>query len=285
MKKRTLRLWATLAIGCLSLSSYISGPANNSLGDVTGAPNSNGTCAQAGCHTGTGTAPMPVIELRKKSTGLNGALVNYYEAGEVYYVTLKSAATSTHFGFQFVALKNSDNMRTGTVSGFSANAHGFPSGSSNIAEHKVPVAKTSLDSFKTNFEWTAPASGVGAVTMYGIFCAVDNDGTSVGDVVSSTFSLSLNDKTSVGQITREVVFKTYPNPVQNTVTLDMDKADEGTYDITIYGYNGSVVSRSELYISPVKYTGTFNTSNWAPGMYFMHIHKDGNNRVMPIVKQ
>jgi len=253
---------------------------------MTGSPGSNGTCAQAGCHSGgTATAPTGTIELRKKSTGLNGPLVNYYEAGEVYYVTLTGAATTNHFGFQFVALKDSDSLRVGTVSGFSANAHGFPAAVSNVAEHKTPIAKTAVNTFESNFEWTAPISGSGAVTMYAVFCAVNNDGQSTGDVPGATFSLSLNDKTSVGQITREVVFKTYPNPVQDMLTLNMDKADEGTYDITIYSSNGSVVSRSDLYISPVKYTGTFNTSNWAPGMYFMHIHKDGQGRVMPIVKQ
>ncbi|MCB0698170.1 MAG: T9SS type A sorting domain-containing protein, partial [Chitinophagaceae bacterium] len=281
-----LLISSILAFSALTFSSYMTGPANNSIGNVTGSPKANGTCAQAGCHSGgVFTAPSGTIELRKKSTGLNGPLVTSYEAGEVYYVTLTGAATSSHFGFQTVALKKSDSSEVGTYGGFSANAHGYPSAIPTIAEHKVPVAKTALDMFETKFEWTAPSSGVGAITMYAIFTAVNNDGLSTGDVVGTTFSLNLVDKTSVGQVSKEVVFKTYPNPVQDILTLDMNKAEEGYYDITVYSYTGAIVSQSKLYISPAKYTGTFNTSNWAPGNYFMQIHKDGSTRVMPIVKQ
>lgn len=287
MQKRTLLIPVISVFTYLALSSSTSGPAHNSLANQTGSPGSIGTCVASGCHV-AGTGTNGSIELRKKSWGATSTTVSYYETGETYLVTIKGTNTSsslTHFGFQFTAEEGGGNTPVGTYGNFGAGVYGFPTASPTLVEHSAPIAKNGSGEYEATFEWTAPSSGVGKVTLYAMLNACNNDNTVNGDVPSNTISLELNDRTSVGEISGEVVFKAYPNPVRNILTLDMDKAEEGTYDITVYGYNGTLVSHSELYISPAKYTGAINTSNWTPGMYFIHMQKEGQNRIMPIIKQ
>ncbi|MBW7914724.1 MAG: T9SS type A sorting domain-containing protein [Taibaiella sp.] len=106
-----------------------------------------------------------------------------------------------------------------------------------------------------------------------------------GDKSSNTVSLTLVDKTSVATVTSQVVVKIFPNPVVNTLTIDLDKADAGMYTIQAYNMSGAFVADMEMNIGPGSYTGSVNTSAWAPGMYFISIQKDGYKHVVPVVKQ
>jgi len=286
MNKKTLLLSIFSVFSYLAITSYSGGPAHGSLGNLTGSPGSTETCGKTYCHGGgSGLPPTGTIELRKKSTGENGPLVTSYAAGETYYVTILGSGSQNHFGFQLLALKNSDSSKVGLFSGFPANAHGFPHTAPTLAEHNTPIAKTGIGQYKVVFQWTAPMSGVGAVTLHGIINAVDNNNQPTGDLVSAPFSLNLLDKTSVGEVSREVVFKAYPNPVQNILTLDLTKADAGTYTVQAYTTSGSLVTQTEIEIDSRVYTGVINTADWKPGLYFVRIQKDGDTRVIPILKQ
>lgn len=292
MKKRSLLISATAAIIYLTTSSYSGGPAHATMGagtDYTGGAGSSSpatTCGSPGCHSGGSGTTTGSIEFRKKAWGASSTPINYYEAGETYLVTIKGGnASLSHFGFQFVALRNAGNTRVGTYSNFGTNIHGYPHAAPTIVEHSAPITKNGTGDYVANFEWTAPAGSVGAVTLYAIINAVNNNGISGGDMPGATLSLSLNDKTSVGQVTKQVVFKAYPNPVQDALTLDLTLADAGTYDVTVYNTSGAIVSRQDMNIYSGNYTGTINTSAWTPGLYFVQIQKDGDKRVMPVVKQ
>lgn len=290
MKKRSLLITATAAIIYLTTSSYSNGPAHSTMGvDYTGGAGSSSpstTCGSNGCHMGSSGTTTGSIEFRKKAWGASSTSINYYEAGQTYLVTVKGTnASLSHFGFQFVALRNAGNTRVGTYSNFGSGVHGYPNATPTIVEHSAPIAKNGTGDYVATFEWTAPANSVGAVTLYAIINAVNNNGVTTGDMPGATLSLSLNDKTSVGQVTKQVVFKAYPNPVQDALTLDLTLADAGTYDVTVYSASGAIVSRQDMDIFSGNYTGTINTSAWTPGVYFVQIQKDGDKRVMPIVKQ
>lgn len=285
MRKKSLLITATTAIIYLTISSYSSGPAHNMEGDKTGRPGVSATCG--GCHMGGGGTTTGAIEVRLKSAGASSAPVTSYVAGETYIITITGGnptAGLDDFGFQFTAVKSSDNTTTGTYSNMGTMVHGFPHATPTLVEHNAPIPKTG-GVYEISFDWTAPTTAVGGINMYAIINAVDKDNTVSGDKPSSTITVALSDATSVVKISSEVVVKVFPNPVVNILTIDLDKADAGTYTVQTYNMSGSRVSAIEMNIGPGSYTGTVNTSDWVPGMYFVRIQKDGYKHVVPVVKQ
>lgn len=285
MRKKSLLFTATTAIIYLTISSYSGGPAHNGTGNMTGSPGSAGNCTS--CHSGGGGTTTGAIQVRLKSAGVSSTPVTSYIAGETYIITITGGnptAGLDDFGFQFTALKSSDNTTTGTYSNLGTMVHGFPATNSTLVEHNAPIPKTG-GVYEVSFDWTAPATGVGGINMYAIINAVNDDNFQTGDKASGTISLALVDKTSVATVTSEVVVKIFPNPVVNTLTIDLDKADAGMYTIQAYNMSGATVASMEMNIGPGNYKGTVNTSDWVPGMYFISIQKDGYKHVVPVVKQ
>lgn len=285
MRKKSLLFTATTAIIYLTISSYSGGPAHNGTGNMTGSPGSAGNCTS--CHSGGGGTTSGTIVVQLKSAGSSSVPVTSYIAGETYIVTITGGnptAGLDDFGFQFTALKGSDNTAVGTYSNLGTTAQTFPSSNPTLVEHTAAIPKTA-GLYVVSFDWTAPATSVGAINMYAIINAVNKNSMQTGDKSSSTISLALVDKTSVATVTSEVVVKIFPNPVVNTLTIDLDKADAGMYTIQAYNMSGATVASMEMNIGPGSYTGTVNTSDWAPGMYFISIQKDGYKHVVTVVKQ
>jgi len=285
MRKRTLLITATTAIIYLTTSSYQSGPAHNGTGNMTGSPGSAGTCSS--CHSGGGGTTVGTIEVRIKSQGQSSNPVTSYVAGETYIITISGGNPTPgldHFGFQFTALKSSDNTTVGTYGNLGTMVHGFPHATPTLVEHNAPIPKTG-GAYEISFEWTAPATSVGAINLYAIINAVNKDVLQSGDKPSSTISLALADKTSVAEVSRKIVIKAFPNPVTDVLTLDLDKADAGAYNVCAYSMHGTIVNESVIDIHAGNYKGFINTSAWTPGLYFVQVQKDGEKYVMPIVKQ
>lgn len=284
MRKKSLLITATTAIIYLTVSSYSSGPAHNMEGDKTGRP---GRTSCTDCHGGGSGTTTGSIEIRRKDWGSGSPALSSYIAGQTYIVTLTGANITPgldDFGFQLTAIKSSDNTPVGTYGSFGSQVHGFPTSNPTIVEHSSPIAKTG-GNYMVSFDWTAPSAGVGEIKLYGIINAVNDNDSVTGDVPSSTLVLTLADATSVAKVTSEVVVKAYPNPVADVLTIDLDKADAGMYTVQVYSISGSMVNATELNIGPGNYKGTVATSDWAPGMYFVRIQKDGYKHMMPIVKQ
>lgn len=284
MRKKSLLITAATAIIYLTATSYSGGPAHNFEGDKTGRPGTSGTCAN--CHSGGGGTTTGSIEIRRKDWGTGSPALTSYIAGQTYIVTVKGTnptAGLDDFGFQFTAVKSSDNTPIGTYSNLGTIVHGFPATNSTLVEHNAPIPKTG-GMYEVSFDWTAPATAVGGINLYAIINAVNDDNVATGDMPSGTISLMLTDATSVAKVTKEVVIKAYPNPVRDILTLDLDKADAGTYMVHVYNANGSLVNTSALEISASNYTGTISTSAWAPGLYFVQVQRDGSKQVIPVVK-
>lgn len=285
MRKKSLLFTATTAVIYLTISAYSGGPAHNGEGNKTGSPGSASTCAS--CHSGGGGTTTGMIEARVKAHGPSSSPVSSYAAGETYIITISGGnptAGLDDFGFQFTALKNSDNTPVGTYSNLGSMVHGFPASSPTLVEHNAPIPKAG-GVYEISFDWTAPATSEGPITLYGIINAVDKNLQQTGDQPSGTLSLALTDKTSVGSVTSEVVAKIYPNPVADMLTIELDKADAGIYNVQAYSVSGSLVASDEMHIGPGNYAHSLRTSDWTPGMYFVSIQKDGYKHVVPVVKR
>lgn len=283
MRKQHLLFFAFATITYLSLSSYSSGPAAGTLGDHTGGTTPGMTCAH--CHGGGAGTTTGTIELRKKTWGAASTPVTFYEAGETYLVKMTGTnASLPKFGFQFTAL-NSMKQPVGSYSALPAQTQGVPASSPTIVEHLSPLSKNGSGSFEVSFEWKAPTTSAGQITLYGIFNAVDGMNNDAGDKPGSTMSVVLKDATSVATVTNKVVFRAYPNPVSKYLVLDMDKAQWGTYHVAAYNASGVMVAQKDMKINANSNTDRLDAADWAAGIYFVKIQKDGDVQVLPVMKQ
>jgi hypothetical protein len=166
-----------------SVQAFSSGPPAG----LTGAPN-EGTCTE--CHAGT-LNPGPG---QFTITGLPAR----YDLGMTYEVTVTHSTTDTtrrRWGFQLTAL-TSGNTKAGNLSnnsGFTSiiNDDG-PGGNRQYIEHNIQGTFAGQRSPASwTFNWTAPATNIGAVTLYAAGNQANNNGGNNGDQIYTT-SVTVN---------------------------------------------------------------------------------------------
>ncbi len=285
MKKKLLLFSALSGIIFLTLTSSKTGPATSAVGDRTGGgAGSGGNCGS--CHGGGGGTTTGTVEIRKKSTGLTGPTVNTYEAFTDYYVTVKGTnASLSHFGFQVKAL-NSANASSGTFSNFPADVHPATFNNRTYVEHAHQLPKDGNGEYSATFEWTAPPAGAGTITFFGCLNAVNDDDAISGDKPSSPFNVALSEVTSsVGKVDQAVSIKTYPNPFNSLLNIDIEKGSTGIYHVIAFDVRGKQIHNSDVIYNGNLSTLNIHTNKWAAGTYFVQIAKDGFSKVVPVVKQ
>jgi hypothetical protein len=265
----------------LSLSSNAIGPAHAGNKNRTGSPGSAGTCASSGCHTGSSTPATVQILIRKKSAGLGSLPVPTYEPGQDYIVTINGLSSSrTKFGFQLVAL-NGSNQSVGTFSNFPANVGTAVSDGITIVEHTATISGGSPQ--VVSFDWKAPSSITDRITFYGIVNGVDGNGNSTNDAVSQPVQTRLSP-TSVADIERKIEVKAFPNPAKNTLVVQINNANTGTYTINAFDLTGKKMMEKIVDNNDISITETIDTEKWASGLYYVQITKDGMKLVTPVMK-
>lgn len=193
MKKKIILLPLFGALLYTLLSSYSSGPATVGSLERSGATGT-ASCGGSGCHSSSATSTTTVSVTLLSS----GTPVTTYTPGGSYTIQISGAQTSSsftlpRFGFQLTAISNA------TGSPASVGTLSAPSGCSlrtisgiKIVEHSSPITATSGSggsgtTYVINVPWTAPASGTGCVTLYGILNAVNyNFGADNGDLWNNT---------------------------------------------------------------------------------------------------
>lgn len=282
MKKKYLLFTLSAAFLYVALSSNATGPAHNGNGNRTGSPGAAGTCASAGCHVGGAGSVTGEVILRKKSAGPSSPAVVNYEAGVDYLVTIAGTGTTKpNFGFQLVALDES-NKSVGTFSALPNNVHPTTSGGINIVEHTLPLTATG-GNYSVSFEWKAPATNTSRVTFYGIINAVNGTGGSDNDVVSAPFQTRVSPM-SVKDIEKSISINVYPNPAHNSLRVKIDNASSGEHMICAYDLNGKKMYEQIVTPDNGAMEIAVNTREWASGVYYIQVAKDGLKHVTPILK-
>jgi uncharacterized protein (TIGR03437 family) len=173
------------------IHAYSSGP----IPGVTGAPGDNKTgCIESGCHQGTPNSGPGSIKLLLPS-GNAGT----YTPGQTMQIMVQiSDSTKQAFGFQLTSRSGSNGMtQAGDFSTTDANTQVICPDSSTKANGKTCPAQFPIEyiehteagfmaslnktTFTYSFNWTAPTTNVGTVTMY----FAGNAGTTA-DVVTPT---------------------------------------------------------------------------------------------------
>lgn len=160
---------------------YSGGPGTGGLGDRTGSPVSSATCTQ--CHSGGSFGASVSVQV------LSGATpVTSYTGGNTYTVIYTVTGSASGYGFQGGAL-TSTNAAGGAFSAPSANAQLVTISGRPYFEHDNGASATGV--FQAT--WTAPTAFTGNVTFYGIGLAVNGNGGTSGDQVTTPISMTLTE--------------------------------------------------------------------------------------------
>ncbi len=281
MKKQILLF--TLSAGMIAtvLMSNQGGAAAGGGGNRTGAKGSTANCSGGSCHGSISAAATAAI--RVDSAG--GVQVTKYVAGMTYTVTVTGTHTSlSSFGFQYAAVSGTGatQVQAGTFAALPASVVSHSLSSLNIIEQSSAISGP----LSKSFSWTAPATGVGNITMYLTVNAVDGSGgpnsADVGANVSKV--LTQYTPTSVPVVANNVTISAIPNPVVGQLNVQVGDITSA-YTVAVYDITGKTVATTSVAAGNVAATTSFNTSNWAPGAYMVVVESEGNRTVQQVVKQ
>lgn len=234
----------------------------------TGAPDER-HCSNSGCHSdyapNTGTAQLAVLLA-------NG--ITQYEPGKTYPVTITITNPDVvRFGFQAVAL-NENNKNSGTVRITDEARTQIVPGYGNMADRKYATYTydgtnaVSVGLGKWSFEWTAPASNEGDISLYVAAVSANNDGTDAGDY-SYSQKIVLNAP--------QVFWNVTPNVSGSAFTLQSFGAPISV--LNLYNAEGKKVHEQKN-IAP----GTLNLElHQPPGVYFVSAVQNGKTSVQKLI--
>lgn len=286
MKKQILLSIAAAGMTGLMIMSNAAGPATSSGGNRSGAKGSTGSCFSVGCH-GSGTGASARIWVDSAGTP-----VTQYTAGKTYNIKVVGQhASLTKWGFQFAAVSGTGaaQVQAGTFGSIPSQVASHSLSSLNLIEQTSAISTVSpADSFVKSFTWTAPASGVGNITLYLTVNAVNgNGGADAGDVsanITKTLTLYTPPSSSVGSVASTSTISAFPNPVTGSdLHLQLGNV-YGSYNVSVYDVTGRMVSTQEV-TSTVNGAATINTTNWTPGIYKVAVTGENNREVISVVKQ
>jgi len=285
MKKQILLSIAAAGMTGLMIMSNASGPATGSGGNRTGAKGSTANCSSGGCHgTTTGVSARIWIDSA-------GTPVTQYTAGKTYNVKVVGQhASLTKWGFQFAAVSGSGSaqVQAGTFGSIPTQVANHSLSGLNLIEQTSAISVTSpADTFVKSFTWTAPATGVGNISLYLTVNAVNGNGSEdAGDGSANVMkTLTLyTPPSSVGTVSNNFSVSAYPNPVSgNELHLQLGLPYRN-YGIGVYDVTGRMVANTHV-ISAISGEATISTTEWTPGLYKVVVTGENAREVISVVKQ
>lgn len=285
MKHKVLLTTLSLGIALLALSSYQNGPAHGGAGNRSGSAGANG-CSTGGCHRAENANLALTVTLTDDATSVV-VTDGKYVPGHSYTVALvglySGSDTYTHLGFQ-ASIVNSASANSGTITATAANTATIVENAINLIEHTAPLPKTGSE-FKSSFKWVAPAAGAGDAKFFARMVANNHNGISGDDTpnaIQATFS-EKSSGTAIKDVTKNDIFRIYPNPAQDRLNVKLNQLTAGKYNIHIASLDGkSVISSTSNFASGEM---TIDISNLAKGIYTLNVENGTDSQVVRFVKK
>ncbi|MEZ5015637.1 MAG: choice-of-anchor V domain-containing protein [Flavipsychrobacter sp.] len=280
MKKTILLFTCISGLLYLTLTSSSNGASATPKGHTAASTG----CGGSGCHgTAASTATTASITLKDKATGTT-ITSGKYESGKTYVVTVTgNNSAAVEFGYM-LSTTNGSNGQAGTLANASAGSkiQTIPPGTYTVAEHNAPIPASS-GMFTATFDWTAPATGTGNVTMNLAVNATNNNNATTGDQFNTTNLVLAEDNTSVGTIAKSISVSTYPNPVVNELNIKFGNIITSTYHIQVINMQGQIIAQQTNTVSSSSVV-KLNTTNWASGIYHVVLNNGAAKQSIQIVK-
>ncbi|MFK7946187.1 MAG: choice-of-anchor V domain-containing protein [Saprospiraceae bacterium] len=270
MKLKFIYTFFGLAAFTLITMSNSGGRAGGGQGATT-APGEGTVCTT--CHNGGSFGASVDVILKDKASG---AEVTEYMPGVTYdvEVSIGTSTTPSGYGFQVLALQNSDNSSISTwANNITANTR-LTTNSGRQYFEQADIATTNI--FEA--EWTAPVAGTGSVTFYAAGNAVDGSGSTAGDqAVTSEITFMESTTSTSGLAKLGISLSTFPNPTVNDLTLMLTTTKSKDLVINIYNLNGQKIDDQNVIAQTGENRFQFDVEAYTSGIYFVEI-TDGINR-------
>lgn len=217
----------------------------------------------------------------------NGTPIESYVPGATYDMMVSvnhvGGPTPNGYGFQIVALVDSDESDVDGWSEVSANAKIMTA--SNTGRSYVEQNASSASNVFTA-KWTAPEQGSGDVTFYSCGNGVDGNGATSNDgAACNTLQLSEDMGSSTRQLATTLSWEIYPNPAQNNLNIALESAHNlANASLGIFDLNGKVMAQRMLSDSNV-WTETIDVSAYTQGLYLIRVQTENDVITKKFIKK
>ena len=171
----------------------------------SGSPGDNGRiCNQ--CHSYSGSGYSPVFDV-------TGIPANGYQPGQTYQLTLSVSNVNTaKKGFE-ACVEDASHQKQGTFSNADGNTQAIHS--------NTYITHTSAGNTQSQwtFNWTAPSTSQGDLTLYFAVNMANGNGSTSGDYIQAS-SVSIPENTNALQEIEAGQIKIYPNPADTFINID-----------------------------------------------------------------
>ena len=262
--KRFFYFSLLLGFGAFLFTSNSSGAGASQGADRTGSPVANGTCAN--CHQGGNFGASVTAQLRKE-----GQVVTSYIPGETYKfrVIINTTTSPAGYGFQSVALVDSDNANAGTFMNEPSGTRITTLSDRLYFEHRQRLTTESYE-----IDWMAPANGTGDVSFYAVGNAVNGSGTSGDEVATLTSPLTISEEvaSSVFDVaTLDLDWNIYPNPVADAINMNVNLEESDDFQLRIIDQTGRLIRTNEITLNRGENRNQYQVSDLNTGIYFLQL--------------
>ena len=289
MKKAALVVPFFALVAYITFSSHMAGYTTN----VTGSDGTSAIgCGGYGCH---GTLPTAgIVDSILLDSAGTGNMVSQYTPGKSYIIRFQAINTISgsalpSCGFQLSVVKGSSYTDAGILDTIPGTTK-FGSGISILVQTDCMACDTSTGAggmgtvYRVSVPWTAPAAGTGAVKIYGVMNAVNEDSAATVDDKWNTKNITINERTlGIEKITETFELKVFPNPVLSDVNIQLINAATGQYEINVFDMSGKLVIRKEVEVNGNNMA--ISMEHFSRGLYQMVIQKDGVSATVALIKQ
>lgn len=287
MKFKFIYTTFSLMFLALVFSSNSGGRAGAANEGNSGAPGDDPkTCIT--CHGNSAAIQVTLSIDLLDDTGAS-IVADGYTAGQTYEakVTINvDDGSPSAFGFQMLGL-NAAMGQTGPVAsdwsdpGANVQIETVASTGRTYAEHNGASASNEF-----SVRWTAPAKGSGDVSFYACGNGVNSNGETGGDnAACNTLLLIEKTNTNTSAPVEALEFAVVPNPVQDILQLETFSPNSGDYDLIITDILGRQVHREVFAMPQGEATSPVEVSQLQTGLYFLHLHGNGEMLTRQVIKK
>lgn len=275
-----------LSIGLLPFLIMATMPKELSFGapvSSSGAPDEV-TCATSGCHDDASINKGKAL----LQAEIDGNITKYVP-GKTYPITVRISEPGVNrFGFQIVALKNSDHANAGGMSITDALRTQVISNDIALQDRKYvtytyqgtePVAP-GVGEWTMN--WTAPDKNVGPITLYIASVSANNDNTDKGDqVYTTTLTLSPDETSGINHHTEDLSANIFFSNASNELNISLQLQNEKQVSCLLYTIEGRLVKT--LFDERITTANRKIVLDEANGVYLVKLHVGQSEKTTKIV--
>lgn len=239
---------------------------------ATGAPSEN-TCGKSGCHNTTPNSFTGTLDVSFNQP--------FYKPDSTYVVTVSTNETGmTRFGFSSTVLDGSD-VKQGTWS----LSNVINTSLQTAANNRAYVGHKSANTTNSwTFNWKAPSTNVGDVTIYvASICGNANNSSSGDHCYTTSLVFQPNPFSVVSELTNDKNSLLVQNPVTDKLFVSFRSSLSANTKIQLFDMNGKMVS---VLMNEEQAAGTHAKTfekPTTPGMYFIDYSSGNNHEVKKVI--